>query len=127
MKNQLGITLIELMIVVAVLAIISAIAIPAYRGYITTSHKAECQTEAAAIKLAQEEYFLQNNAYFDSSAGTTRADIQNASGNLYQGAAENYTNCIYTVTSTAATVYNITVTGTGALSGEGVILAFTKS
>ena len=56
-----GFTLIELMIVVAILAIISAIAIPAYTGYIKTAKLTEAQNNLAALRLAEEEFFLENN------------------------------------------------------------------
>ncbi len=59
-----GFTLIELLITMAILGILAAIAIPAYNGYITTAKMSEAQNNLAALRLAEEEYFLENNAYF---------------------------------------------------------------
>lgn len=59
MKNtNKGFTLIELMITIAILAIISTIAIPAYTGYIKTAKLAEAHNNIAALRIAQEEFFF---------------------------------------------------------------------
>jgi len=122
---QTGITLIELMVTLAVLAIISAIAIPAYKGYIKTSYRAECQNEVSAIKLAEEEYFLENGSYF---SGASAATLKTASGTIYDpSTAGTSGNCDYSVTS-SATSYTIKADAKagGKLDGEGNIYTFTK-
>ncbi|UGB46566.1 pilin [Frateuria edaphi] len=59
-KNlQKGFTLIELMIVVAIIAILAAIAIPAYQNYVAKSQFSESQTVADGIKTAVAEYWTQ--------------------------------------------------------------------
>jgi len=62
-KNlQKGFTLIELMIVVAIIAILAAIAIPAYQNYVAKSQFSESQTVADGIKTAVAEYWTQAGA-----------------------------------------------------------------
>ena len=63
MKNQKGFTLIELMIVVAIVGILAAIAIPAYQDYIKRSKVSELATSASACKVSVTEYFMSENAF----------------------------------------------------------------
>ena len=114
-KKQQGFTLIELMIALGVLAVLAAIAIPAYRGYIAESRKVEGRNNLAAIKLAQEEYFLENNRYFPDTDGTT---VSTTAGTLSAYWSPNETldadrNFDYAVGTSAGTDYTATATGRG--------------
>ena len=68
-KVQQGFTLIELMIVVAIIGILAAIAIPAYQDYITRAKWAENNMIIAPVKMAISEC-LQNNAFVIASCNT---------------------------------------------------------
>lgn len=111
MKNNNGFTLIELMIVIAIIAIVASIAIPSYSGYLATSRMVEAKNNIAALKLAEEEYFLENNNYFEDMT-YNNANLASASGDLWSASKGegNTINFTYT-TSVTGTKYTITATG----------------
>ena len=57
MNAQKGFTLIELMIVVAIIGILAAIAIPAYKDYIARSKVSECAATLGACKTSVTEFY----------------------------------------------------------------------
>ena len=63
MKNVKGFTLIELMIVIAILGILLAIAIPAYQDYLSRAKASEAILAAAPAKLGVSEYAISNSVY----------------------------------------------------------------
>ena len=67
-KNMQGFTLIELMIVIAILGILLAIAIPAYQDYTIRAKVSEGLNLAAAPKLAVSEYQQSNGAFPTTNA-----------------------------------------------------------
>lgn len=67
MKKQSGFTLIELMIVIAILGILLAIAIPAYQDYTVRSRVSEGLALAATAKLAVSESRLTSAAWPDNN------------------------------------------------------------
>lgn len=67
MRKQLGFTLIELMIAVAVVGILTAIAYPSYVKYVQKSNRSEGIAQLADGSARMERYYAQNNSYAASS------------------------------------------------------------
>ncbi|WP_130617787.1 pilin [Dyella amyloliquefaciens] len=73
-KVQKGFTLIELMIVVAIIAILAAIAIPAYSDYTTRSKVSELVVAADACKTSVAEYYQSQGALPTDTAAAGCSD-----------------------------------------------------
>ena len=77
LKGQKGFTLIELMIVVAIIGILAAIAIPNFLRYQAKSRQSEAKTNLGAVFVGETAYFSENSRYGSFSeigyalAGTT--------------------------------------------------------
>jgi type IV pilus assembly protein PilE len=63
MRRVQGLTLIELMVVVAVIAILASIVFPAYENYIRSVRRGDARAAAHAVALAQERYFTVTGTY----------------------------------------------------------------
>jgi type IV pilus assembly protein PilE len=63
-KNQLGITLMELIITIAIIAILAAVGTPMYTGYIRAAKNADAQNTLRTIFLMQKNYFSENYCYY---------------------------------------------------------------
>lgn len=69
MKAQKGFTLIELMIVVAIIGILAAIAIPQYQNYVARSQASRVMAESGALKTAIEACILEGRTALGTGAG----------------------------------------------------------
>jgi prepilin-type N-terminal cleavage/methylation domain-containing protein len=65
-RNNKGFTLIELMIVVAIIAILAAIAIPNFLNFVTKTKRSEVKYNLSAIYKAEVSYFGEANAFSNS-------------------------------------------------------------
>lgn len=83
-KMQKGFTLIELMIVVAIIAILAAIAIPAYQDYLIRTQVSEGAVLTDGAKTAMAEYYS-NTGNFPAAGGTANATVGLAKASSISG------------------------------------------
>ena len=62
-NNKNGFTLIELMIVIAIIGILAAIAIPQFQAYRSRAFNAAAQSDIHNISITQEAYYIDNGEY----------------------------------------------------------------
>lgn len=93
MKNREGFTLIELMIVVAIIGILAAIAIPQFASYRQRAQDSAAQSALKNLATAQEDYYVQYETY-TPTIGNLSATYQpdtNISLNLTAGNQTSWT------------------------------------
>jgi len=81
-KDERGFTLIELMIVIAIIGILAAIAIPQFSAYRQRSYNSAAQSDIRNIATAQEAYYVDNSIYCNSTALLTPTYGYMPSGNV---------------------------------------------
>lgn len=101
LKNNKGFTLIELMIVVAIIGVLAAIAIPNFLNYQCKAKQSEAKSNLGNIRTSQEAYFAEYDTY--------AADLTNVGFDTKGTARYAYTSVGDSTTFTATA----TATGTG--------------
>jgi type IV pilus assembly protein PilE len=107
-KRSSGFTLIELMIVVVIVGILAALAIPAYQDYILRGRIVEATNALSGDRISMEQFYQDNRSY--NTTGTFRTPCGG-------GGTNDFTTQILTafvvtcVTANGGTTYTITATG----------------
>lgn len=106
-RPSAGFTLIEVMIVVAVIGILAAIAVPAYNDYVRRGQLPEAFNELSSYRAKMEQYYLDNRNY-----GSAAACADNATANSWNTFPKTIKYFTFTcATSNAQQNYTITATG----------------
>lgn len=70
-----GVTLVELLTVLVVIAILGSIAVPSYRSYLLRAQRTEATSTLLRVQAAQEKFFAQNNIYAADLAAAPPAGL----------------------------------------------------
>ena len=112
-----GVTLMELMIVVVVLGILTAIAYPNYRQYAARAKRTEARSALLQIATNQERFYLQNNTYTNNLA-----NLGFPAGACHETSSGSYSVCI---PNADANNFTATATYLNADDEAGVCSSFT--
>lgn len=107
-----GFTLIELMIAVAVVAILAAVALPSYQQYVIRGKRAAAQAEMMDIANRQQQFLLANRSY------ASKATLEASGYALPTEVSAHYTYDI-AVGAGAVPSFTITFTATGSQASDG--------
>ena len=107
-----GFTLIEVMIAVAIIGILSAVAYPSYRDYITRGRLTDATTGLSTFRAQMERHFQDNRSYATVGTFVTPCDTSTAVAGRTFG--QFVVSCSGTPTATAFTLQAV---GSGAVSG----------
>ena len=123
MQRTQGFTLIELMITVAIIAVIAAIAVPNYTDYVTRSKFSEAHGQLGDLRVKMEQYYMDNRRYSTTTGGGT-CGIPGGNSPTTQGTRYFTYTCASTNPNAAGDQqYTLTATGN---SGQGLAgIAFT--
>lgn len=114
-KTQHGFTLIELMITVAIVAVLAAIAVPSYRNYVMRGRLTEAHSQLAALGASLQQYYQDNRSYVGAcgAAGSGLAALPDS------------TNMQFTFSCPTLTATNFVANATGKVGG--IVSGFTFS
>lgn len=79
MSQQKGFTLIEMMVIVAIIGILAAVAYPSYDEYVKRGNRSEGQALLSDTAAAQERYYSQNFVYITDNADIAKLKARTAS------------------------------------------------
>ena len=105
MKSQDGFTLVELMIVVVIVSILAAIAVPAYSNYTMRGKIPDATSNLAAKRVQMEQYFQDNHTY----AGAPACNNDTTSSKYFTFDCQ--------AGSLTATTYTLEALGTNSMTG----------
>lgn len=100
-----GFTLIELMVVVAIVGILAMIALPSYADYVRRSKIIEATRGLSDFRTRMEQYFLDNRTYVGGCAGA---------GGIKAKVQANVKTFTFTCPTETATTFTLTATGVAA-------------
>jgi type IV pilus assembly protein PilE len=88
LQREEGFTLVELMVVVAIIIILAAIAFPIYTNYVYRGKQVEAKTLLMTIKVEEEQFHAENNCYTTNIANLIQSNTLFKNNNVYSSSAK---------------------------------------
>jgi type IV pilus assembly protein PilE len=124
MKRTKGFTLIELMIVVAIIAIIAAVGFPSYQNYIVQTNRTQCQSALAQMANAMERHYTMAVPSTYGGAGSIGAGLNTGAPTIFATTApiDATATCDLTIVSATVNDYLLAATPIAGtlLAGDGM-------
>ena len=106
MKANSGFTLIEVMIVIVIISILAAIAVPNYIEYLTKSRITEAVSALSSMQVRMQQHFLDERTYVGACVASSVAPLP-----------ANTSNFTFTCSGLGAAAYQVDATGQGSMAG----------
>jgi type IV pilus assembly protein PilE len=111
-----GITLLELLVVILIVGILAAVAIPTYTGYMVRARRADAKTVLEQVRAAQEMWKAERGSYATDGGATAEVKLQNTMG-VPATTISIYYTWSFTVKNANAFTARATPTGSQAADG----------
>jgi type IV pilus assembly protein PilE len=112
-RNSGGFTLVELMVVIAIVAVLANIAVATYRSYILRANRTEGRMALLSTQVAQEKFFLQNNTYAQDIPTVIAAPPAGLGINLTAGGVTSGGNYTLSFSAVTPNSYTLQAVATG--------------
>jgi len=114
MKSRVGLTLIELLMVIVIVGVLAAIAVPMYSGYMQRARRADAKTALEQVRAAQEMWRAEKGSYCID--GTAEATLRTTMGAPATTISNYYT---WSFTVKTATAFTAQATAIGSQASDG--------